>query len=234
MAFLPAGFGTETAKVKPTEGFEILKDGKYVFLHKATIVQDTQAGQAIIIEHEILESEVLVEGVQPNAVGSSWGLFLPMYGKAAIMLKPNFKAYVLGLLGINKNAVDETKLAETIDAIGGSNQVARGMMIRGVTYHTTTKEGSDFLGVNWHPVAGENIIGAPSVLARRANLDAKAAGMTAAPTVAAPTIAAPALPSIPTAASALPIADGWLPHPSSPATHVYRGSEVKTRVELGL
>jgi hypothetical protein len=234
MAFLPPEMAREAARAKPSEGFERLTDGKYLLLHKGMTVENTEKGQAVIIAHEVVESEVLVEGIKPLPAGTHWGLFLPIYGDAKVMLMPNLSAYVLGLLGLKKGQVDENELEKTIRLIGGEQQAARGMLIRAVTYHKQTRAGDDFMGQNWTAVSGENIIGAPSVLARRTKLDGGISTSLAAPPSLAAAPALPAItPPIPNALSGLEalVAQGWQPHPSNPA-YMWRGSEAKLKTDL--
>lgn len=173
MGYLPKGFGTEVAKAEATVTRQRLNDGDYVFQCVAMFEKQTQQGPAVIIEHEIVEAKAIKDGVEPSPVGTKWGYFLPRYGKAAVMLKPNLKAYTLGLFGLDEKRVSEAQLGELFDRIGGEEQALRGMLIRGRTFHTKKEDGEDFMGVNWSAYVGENMPDAPSVKKRRAELDAK-------------------------------------------------------------
>ena len=238
MAFFPQGFGYEAAKAEATVARQRLNDCEYIFLHKACFVKNTKAGDAIIIEHEIVEAKKIKDGVDPTPVGSSWGYFLPLYGDAAVMAKPNLKAYALGLLGFDEKKVTPEQLGPTLDEIGGPAQAARGMLIKGITFHTNKKDGEDFQGVNWFAVPGENIPGSPNVLARRAKLDVSAGS---APTTAvAPPAPAPGVPGVPTAPVAAPpvanplqaaMSAGWQKHPTA-VGYWYLGQTVKTEADL--
>lgn len=225
MAFLPKGYGKEVADSEATVARQRLNDGDYVMMHKACFVKKTQKGEAIIIEHEIVEAKGIKEGVAPTPVGTSWGHFLPMYGDAAVMCKPNLKAYVLGLLGLDEKKVSKEMVSEAVDEMGGESQVARGMLIRGITFHTNKKDdGGDFMGLNWSAIPGENIKNAPSVMKRRAELDSKTGGNvvpggeTAAPPP--PNGGTQAAPPPPPAVNAAPPPPdpmvGWMVNPGAP------------------
>lgn len=241
MAFLPKGWGAQVADAEATIQRQRLKDGEYLLLHKSIFRKDTQNGSAIIIEHKIIDAKKIVADVDPLPVGSNWGHFMPEYGKAKVMLLPNMKAYALGLLGVDEKKVSKQELADTIDAISDERQSARGMLIKGVTFHTKTEDGEDFLGMNWYPVPGENVLGSPNVLKRRAELDAElpAAG---APAVAPPgvpgappsppgTVAAPSVDSF-----AAALAAGWVRHETAPGWYwnpkLPNGQNVKSEVDL--
>jgi hypothetical protein len=234
MAFLPQGWGTDVANAEAFVGRERLKDGEYVLLHKGVQAISTKKGDAIVIEHEIISAKKIAADVDPNVVGSTWGYFLPKYGDAAMMCLPNVKSYILGLLGYGpKTNVSKDELAKTIDEFGGPKQMARGMLIRGVTFHTTKKDGDDFTGMNWHAVEGENVPTAPGVLKRRQELDAKeGAGAPVA-------VAAPSLPGAPPlAAPSVPGVDpfaGWTVHPQNAEwyyRHANGKAETKSKADL--
>lgn len=230
MAFLPKGWGTEVANAEATVTRTRMVDGEYVMLHKACTGEKTKKGEAIIIAHRIIESKPIKEGVAPLPPGTEWGYFLPKYGDAAVMALPNMKAYALGLLGVDPAKVSKEELAATIDAIGDERQSARGMLIRGTTFHSTKEDGGDFLGMNWLPYHGENVLGAPSVLKRRADLDAEKGGSVPGSAQPPAIIAPPPIVTAPPIAVVDPFL-GWTQHPQS-AEHMYRGTEVKTKKEL--
>lgn len=236
MAFLPPEMAKETAEAEASFGRERLKDGDYVFLHKACTYEKTRGGPAVIIEHKIVEAKAIKAGVDPSPVGTSWGYFLPDYGEAAVMLKPNLKAYCCGMLGIDPKKAPKDELAKTIEALGDARQAGRGMLIRGTTFHTEKKDGEDFMGVNWSAYQGENVLGSPSVLKRRAELDNEApaasasapAGAPSAPPLSAPALPASAPPLDPVAAA---MAAGWQVHPKNPE-FFWRGSELKPKADI--
>lgn len=245
MAFLPAGMAEATAREKAARGYDRATDGEYIYVIKDVSYEEvsTQKGtkeHALIIRQRVVESrphpQGQPEGIKPNAVGTDIDYFLPDYGDAKVMLKKNLKGYVLGLLGLDEKAVDPGKLAETIGLIGGPRQLARGMLIRGVTFHTNKKEGGgDFMGFNWHPVAGENIPDAPSVIERRKAIEAEATsevpiGNTNGAVASAPPSIPGAPPSVPGVPPSVPSngnpMDGWSQHPSNTA-YFYRADKGK-------
>lgn len=248
MAFLPDGMADDIASADVFQRGERARDGEYTFVHVGTSYEKTKKGMALIIEHEVVESKKIVADIEPLPVGSRTSYFMPEYGDAAVMLKPNMKAYVCGLAGHDPKTVDKALVSALIKEVGGPNQIGRGMLIKGITFHTDKKsDGEDFMGFNWYPVAGENTPTAAGVIKRRAELDAKkAAGQPSqrATTPATPTATAPAIPgapSLPTSAPpALPTAgdplqalfsQGWALHPGDP-TYLWRGSEIKKKDDL--
>jgi hypothetical protein len=239
-AFLPTGWGRQVADAEETVQRQRLKDGEYLLLHKSIFRKSTQAGDAIIIEHEIIESKKTAPDVEPMSAGTNWGYFMPEYGKAKVMLLPNMKAYVLGLLGLDSKKVSKEALADTIDAISDERQAARGMLVKGVTFHTVTDEEKDFVGMNWYPVPGENVLGSPNVLKRRAELDAKGpAGVPsngAAAGASAPPPPAPGTPPPPPSTGdplAPFVAQGWKQHPTAPDfMWMPTTNAVKSKVDL--
>lgn len=257
MAFLPKGWGNECANAKETINRVRLTEGEYVFLHKGVSYEDTQNGGAIIIAHRVRESKKLPGSDQdPLPPGTDWGYFLPDYGPAKVMKWPNMKRYALDLLGVNPKTVTKEQLAATLDAIGDERQMARGMLIRGTTFWTKKgkdkpdEEKEDFMGVNWAPYAGENIHTAPSVIARRRELDAELSGEAAAapqqpsspiipPSSAGPLPPPPGAPQPPAPTAPDPIAAhlalGWKQHPAAP-DYLYMGEgasyKAKSKAEI--
>lgn len=242
MAWLPKEYAEATAKEKAARGYNRATDGDYIFDIKDISYEEVTTSKgtkemALIMRHRVVESKPHPSGqpagIVPVAAGEDLDYFLPDYGDAKVMLKKNLKGYVLGLLGLDEKTVDQGKLAETIGLIGGPRQLARGMRIRGVTFHTNKKDdGGDFMGFNWHPVAGENIPDAPSVLQRRAAFEAEAsseipkAGGTATASNGSAPPAIPGAPNIPAAPPASNPMDGWTVHPSNPA-YYYRPDRTK-------
>lgn len=167
MAYLPTGFGADVANAEATIARQKLSLGDYVFLHRQIFTKNTKKGDAVIIEHKIVEAKPIKPGIEPSPVGTNWGYFLPKYGEAAVMLLPNLKAYLLGILGLNEKNISKEQLAAAFDRMGGPEQACCGMYVRGVTFETETKAGDDFVGVNWSPYPGENVFGSANVLARR-------------------------------------------------------------------
>jgi hypothetical protein len=228
MAFLPDGMAEDVAKSETWVKRDNVRDGIYIFGHMRTGYEKTQKGPALIIEHMIVDAKKVKADVEPNPIGSIVSYFMPDYGEAAVMLKPNFKGYICGMLGLDPKKVNNTdpKFVETIKLIGGERQLACGMLIQGTTFHTDTRAGEDFLGLNWTPVAGENDPNAPSVQKRRGEYLAMLAAspqqqpaQQAAAGGAPPSIpgagAPPAIPGVgdPLAAAT---AKGWLPHKDNP------------------
>jgi DNA adenine methylase len=267
MASLPKGWGSKVANADATIQRQMLRHGEYILEHRVVIDKATQKGPAIIIEHEIVSSKPTVEGVEPMPPGTKWGYFMADYGEAKVMLLPNMKAYVLGLLGIDeKKKLDELRqqgltpeqakaqfaqtLGETIDAIVDDRNMARGMLIRGITFGTKTDAGGDYTGMNWFPVAGENNPAAPSVIARRAaSASSVADSVASAAATSAKTdgsgahtapIQTPSLPPPPAANLPPPpaadplatyIAQGWKDYPGRPDC-MYNGQQVKLKTDL--
>lgn len=225
MAYLPDGMAEDIAKAETWVKRDQVRDGIYVFGHMRTSYEKTKKGPALIIEHMIVEAKKMKADVEPNPVGSIVSYFMADYGDAAVMLKPNFKNYICGILGLEPKKVSDKdpKFVETIKLVGGERQLACGMLIGGTTYHTDTKSGEDFMGLNWNPVVGENDPNAPSVVARRKEYQ----GLLSAMPTAGQEPAASAPPSIPGAGAppALPGADpltdakakGWQPHKDNPS-----------------
>lgn len=233
MAFLPPGLAQRASEAEVTIRGENLRDGEYTLMHLLTTYESKlKKGPALIIRHRIMEAKAIKEGVEPNPVGTDVSYFMPDYGDAKVMLEPNYKGYALGLLGLDQNKVDKKKLAETLDLIGGERQLARGMLIRGVTFHTTKKDGGDFIGINWHPVAGENVPDASSVKKRRAEIEASKASNWKPEEEEHSTNGASA-PDVPgeEAAPDVPGADpmeGWKQHPKN-ATYFFRPDKTKKK-----
>lgn len=245
-AWLPAGMAEEVANAKPTYGRERVNDGDYVFMHKKCSYEQTKKGPAVIIEHRIMSAKRIKEDVEPNAVGTDVSYFLPNYGDAAVMLQPNLKMYVCGLLGVDADKVAAKDIVDTIQAMGDERQMAKGMLIQGTTFHTKKKsDGEDFMGFNWKPVLGENDPRSPSVAARRAELER--GGSTTVPVAAAatppgggvavgaaPTPPAPPSPTPPAPPAVDPLA-GWIANPNNPA-YYYRfvngAAEQKLKTDL--
>jgi hypothetical protein len=231
MANLPKGWGKEVAESEETTNRQNIKHGEYIVMHKQPVYKETKAGNAMIIEHRIIESKPTHQGVEPMAPNTDWGYFMPDYGDAKVMLKPNMKAYVIGLLGLDpsklKDPVSQAKLGDTIDAMCDERFLARGMLLRGVTFETETKSGT-YIGMNWYPITGENDPNAESVKKRRAELEAN---VNAAPppstssNIVSPQNAGPlppppggAPPPPPTGSDPIQayIAKGWKQHPAAP------------------
>lgn len=234
MGFLPTGYAESIAGAETWERSERVRDGEYLYEHISTKYEKTQKGMALIIEHRVVESKKTSDPkyahIEPNPVGEKVSYFMPDYGDAAIMLRTNMKNYVCGLVGKDPKSIDEKKnpeayreMVRTIEMVGGPKQIARGMLIKAKTYHTTKENGDDFLGLSWTCVPGENHPEAPSVSARRKALDEEMPSAASS--------AASAAPPIPGVEVKPWIADGWRAHPQS-STHFYRGQDLKTEADL--
>jgi hypothetical protein len=182
MAYLPDGMAEDIAKSETWVKRDNLRDGLYRFGHMRTGYEKTQKGPALIVEHMIIDAKKVKPDIEPNPIGSVVSYFMPDYGEAAVMLKPNFKSYICGMLGLDPKKVNDKdpEFVKTIKLVGGERQLACGMLIDGSTYHTDTKKGEDFLGLNWSPVSGENNPDAPSVVKRRSEYVALLSKMPAA------------------------------------------------------
>lgn len=237
MAYLPEGYAEDIAKAETWERSERCRDGEYVFEHLATKYEKTQKGPALIIEHRVVSSKKVKPDVEPNAPGSKVAYFMPDYGDAAVMLKTNMKNYVCGMIGRDPKKVDDKdpEFVKTIKLIGQERQLARGMYIKGVTFHTTKDDGGDFLGLNWSAMPGENVPDAPTVLARRKALDEEdAKSSSATPATNGAVQGAPAIPpQIPPAVPGKPwLGDGWQAHPT-PGWY-WKGSDAKSEADLAV
>lgn len=232
MAHLPKGWGQEVADAEETINRQNIRHGEYLLLHKQPVYKETKAGNAMIIEHRIIEAKPnpLFPNVEPMAKDTDWGYFMPDYGDAKVMLKPNLKAYVMGLLGLDKAkfVTPEAKrqLGDTIDAMCDERYLARGMLVRGVTFETDTDAGRKYIGMNWYPIVGENNFNAESVKKRRGELDAAAAAAPSTPPPGASTPPPPGSPPPPTSTQMPPppsapdpiqayLAKGWKEHPQA-------------------
>ncbi len=222
MGQLPSGYARQIANSQDIEGRERAKDGSYIFVVRKVSYESTKKGSATIAAHRVLEATKTNAAVEPNAVGSNVSYFMPDYGEAKVMMMPNLKAYLCKLLGINPKTTPSEVIEKAIDEMTSDSQPARGMLIKGQTFHTTKKnDGSDFLGFNWENVPGpDNQPGCPAVLARRAQLDAEDGGAAKAVGGSAPSIpgapAIPGAPSIPSIPGAKPFPPaGWVKHPSN-------------------
>lgn len=254
MAFLPDGMADEIADADVFTRGERARDGEYTFLHIKTSYEKTRRGPALIIEHEVVEAKKIVADVEPNAVGSRVSYFMPDYGDAAVMLKPNMKNYVCGLAGHDPKTVSKEVVKELTKRVGGPDQLGRGMLIKGLTFHTEKRnDGEDFMGFNWYPVPGENTPTSAGVLKRRAELDARGAGSrsesssasngngsngngaSTAPALPGAGSSADGPPALPGAAPVDPIealkAQGWKEHPAD-KSYMWRGKEYKKKEEL--
>ena len=136
MAYLPEGMAEDIANSDVFQRGERMRDGEYTFLHIGTSYEKTKKGMALIIEHEVVESKATDPAIQPLPVGARTSYFMPDYGDAAVMLKPNMKAYVCGLAGHDPKTVDKGIVGALTKEVGGPNQIARGMLIKGITFHT--------------------------------------------------------------------------------------------------
>lgn len=231
MAWLPDGMAEEVAKSEAFVRGNRARDGEYVFMHLKSSYEKTQKGMAVIIEHEVVSAKATKEGVEPNAVGEKVTYFLPDYGDAKVMLKPNLKTYVCGLLGADVKKVPEKVVSETVTALGEG--LARGMYIRGTTFHTPKKgDGEDFMGFNWAPVPGENTLDSPTVKARRELLEKQAGALSSSQQAAStPTPPAPGAAPAPPAPPTPNLLDGWTPNPNDP-NWVYRFNNGNTEQKL--
>ena len=247
MANLPKGWGQQVANADATIQRQDLKAGDYVFDHIVMFGKDTKAGPAIIIEHKIVSSKPIKEGVEPMAAGTKWGFFLPGYGKAKVMQLPNMKSYFVGMFGI-----DEAKMLQSMVASGMTMEQAkakfahdlgevidswgegagRGYRVRGVTFETTKEDGDGFTGMNWYPLLSENT--PDQVSKRAAELGADAAQSAAANSTPSVPAGPSAFPQIPPAdPMAAAVAAGWKEHPQNP-TYMYLGTTgaYKTKADI--
>lgn len=249
MAWLPPQMAGEVANSKALRQYQRFVPGEYILLIKNVEYEEvtTQKG---VKEHAIVCRQVCVDSkphpkgqppnITPNAVGEQVDYFIPDWGDAKVYTKPKLKSWVLGLIGRDEKGVDASKLAETIGLIGGERQLARGMYIRTIVTASVkqNEDGESYMNHEWLPVAGENDPTAPSVIARRKEIEsntdagvaAAAASATAGNVPALPGNGIPALPGggIPSLPAANPM-DGWSPHPSDPS-FFYRGDKTKKGV----
>jgi len=174
-AAVSAMFG-KIATARPTLGSSIIKDGRYILEIDKMMVAAKTGGTFFIVEMIVREAQPLVEGVQPNAVGSkaSYVQNLDKHQSAP----GNAKAFLLSLYDEKEPPEsDPVALAKFVAEFGeamnftmGPSQPAKGMLIACETYHKTTRDGKkDLTLYRWTPVPANS---APEVQARRQALEA--------------------------------------------------------------
>lgn len=222
MAGLPQGYADDIAVETGLKNYERWTDGEYILDVKEvvydTVKVETGKEPAGIFRMCVVESKPNPNGqpagVVPLAPGTDIDYFCQDYGKPKIMFKKKVKGWVEGLTGIDKSA-DPKEVAKTTDAIFDPKiQLARGMRIRGVTYHFETGAGADGIGLNWYPVPGENHPHSESVKARRAKFDAEAKAAVDGKPVTTPANGAPANGAPANGSSMAPANAGLPPTPS--------------------
>lgn len=114
------------------------------------------------------EKNIVMEGdkkidVEPNAVNSSCSAVYNYDGKAKDMAGVNSARFVLGLFGLEADAVSEEDVEKTIEeGSADDSNPCRGMVIGYETYPIQTKAGAWIVGVKWScvnkPGEGQNTI----------------------------------------------------------------------------
>lgn len=155
---LPKEFATKIAGAQVFGKADRFKDGRGVLVVKNVISKRGQKGDMFIMEF-VVESVSAKDGKPCNSVGDTIAQALNLTTNQSAA--GNAKAFVLALMG----ADEDPNLASTITEICNEDanakdedgdalavQPARGMRIGFETYHTVTKAGADFLGINYSHV----------------------------------------------------------------------------------
>jgi hypothetical protein len=171
-AAVSAMFG-KIATAKPTLGSSIIKDGRYILEIDKLMIETKTGGTFFIAEMIVREAQPLVEGVQPNAVGSkaSYVQNLDKHQSAP----GNVKAFLLSLYDEKEPgdpleaAKFSAEFANAVEFSVGNSQPAKGMLIACETYHKLTRDGKkDLTLYRWTPVPANS---ATEVQARRQALE---------------------------------------------------------------
>lgn len=134
------------------------KDGRGVLTVRNVLQFRGQKGDQFVMEFK-LESVEAKDGKPANTVGATVGQALNLTTNQSA--PGNAKAFVLALMG----ADDDPNLGETIQELVNTDpialgvngkpmqvQPARGMRVGFETYHTQTKAGGDFMGINFFTI----------------------------------------------------------------------------------
>lgn len=169
---LPKAFATKIAGSTVFGKADRFKDGRGVLIVKNVLSKAGQKGDMFIMEF-VVDSVEPKDGKPCNGKGDTIAQALNLTTNQSA--PGNAKAFILALMGVE----EDPNLASTITEICNDDpqakdddgdllgvQPARGMRIAFETYHTTTKAGADFLGVNYFTVPDRNADRA-AVAARR-------------------------------------------------------------------
>lgn len=171
------------ASAKATGGGTIIRDGIYRFLIHKMMIEKKWKGICFIVEFEVVDAKVAIEGVTPNSIGSMCGYVVNLDRNPSA--PGNTKALILGLLGVDESKLvnaagqpaseDEqhAQIAECVAWAISEQNPCRGMLIDDVTFRkeiqSGTNAGKPFTGHNWARVEQQP----GEVAQRRAQMDSK-------------------------------------------------------------
>ena len=169
-----------------------IRDGEYLFEVRQLLSEQKRKGHCFIIELGVIEAKPSADphrpGIEPNPVGSICGNVVNLDTNDSA--PRNVKRFVLGLLGFDEETMThedgspmtaDEKVAEvmaTYADLVAPNQPARGMLVRGITFHSIIKTGPNagkpFVGCNWEYVPDQTD---DMIAARRKLIDSGAVGV---------------------------------------------------------
>jgi hypothetical protein len=174
------------AKAQASVGGNLIRDGIYKFAITKMVLEQKFNGNMFIVEFKVLESasypdivdEKSGKPVTANGVGTTCSYVLNLDKNIAAM--GNAKSFVMALVGeTDEGSIDEEDFQQTLDALLGKDQPARGMAIADETFRKPIKSGANagkpFTGHRWKHIEETE----EQIAARRAEFDKASAATTA-------------------------------------------------------
>ena len=170
------------ARAQASGSGTVIKDGIYRLMITKMMIDKKFKGTCFIVEFEVVESKVAIEGVTPNAPGSRCSYVVNL--DRNVSAPGNCKAIILALLGVDeskmthegKPATDEQKIAQIMECVAwcvSQENPTRGMLLDDTTFRKEIQNGANagkpFTGHNWSRVEQT----AEEIAARRQAIDAK-------------------------------------------------------------
>lgn len=135
---------------------EYVRPGKYLFEVAAIRMFEGNNGVTHVAELIVREAQKTDPDKEPSVVGSTVSVVNVFAGATAKVAPGKVKAFTEALFGV-EGKLDPAKSATLAEeACDEKKQPAKGMLIRGETYHFKAKSGTEGEGLNWTHVPGQS------------------------------------------------------------------------------
>jgi hypothetical protein len=138
-----------------TKRGDYVKEGSYLFeVAEVKLFEGNDNVPVHVAELIVREATKTGEG-EPSAVGSTVSVVNKLGGATAKVAPGKIKAFTLALFDLADD-FDPNKVAQLVEeTCDESTNPCKGRLIRGATYHFTSKGGTSGLGLNFSPVPNQ-------------------------------------------------------------------------------
>ena len=136
--------GIKDAKANFGSNYE--REGQYLMMiRRVKLGQNRGKEWFVAVEKVCLDMIDPGKEPKPHTVGEQCSHLLCDYGPSKDSFLPNYKAMIMGVMGVTETDVDE----ETCDLITSDEQPLAGMIVQMQNHNIVTKKGTDFTKIRY-------------------------------------------------------------------------------------